>query len=87
MNWWKEQLARYGEVDGVDFVPLTFNPCCTPQGKIYQSNTYEELTEKHVATPRTNWIPWRMINGLKCYLVEDGKDETTENKKSLSRGY
>lgn len=80
MNWWKEKLAKFGEVDGVDFVPFNFNPTCTPQNQVYQSNTYKELTsEPGVFTPRTFWLPWRMINGLKCYLIEtEDEDETTE---------
>lgn len=80
MNWWEQQLEKFGQVDGVDFVPFNFNPCCTPQSQIYQSNTYEELTsERGVLTPRTFWLPWRIINGLKCYLIEtEDENETTE---------
>ena len=72
-NWWKQQLDNWGEVDGVDFVPLFFNPKKQKApNEIYQTNTYEELTTKDVSVPRTNWLPWRMIDGKKFYLDKLG---------------
>lgn len=72
-NWWEQQLDNCGEVDGVDFVPLFFNPKKQKApNEIYQTNTYEELTTKDVSVPRTNWLPWRMIDGKKFYLDKLG---------------
>jgi hypothetical protein len=67
-DFWREQFEHF-DADGVDFVPLMFNPCCTPQSEIYCSYIKAQF-EQGVLYPRSNYLLWKMINGLKCYLIE-----------------
>ena len=69
-DFWKPMFEHF-DADGIDFVPLGFNPCCTPQSKVYASFTKEQFLAGGVIYPRSGYIFWKMINGLKCYLVED----------------
>ena len=69
---WKEDFERLG-ADGVDFVPIGFNPCCTPQEKIFESYTKNEMLNGNVSYPRSAHLFWIMKNGLKCYLIEKKK--------------
>ena len=73
MNWWKEQLDSYGKVDAVDFVPIGFNPRLHKEPNIiYQTYRYEDLIYGAVSYPRSNWWPWRVIDGVKFYLDREG---------------
>lgn len=67
MNW-KEEFDKR-EAEGIDFVPLDFNPCCTPQSKVCMSYTKEEMLNGAIY-PRTNYLFWKRVNGLKCYIIE-----------------
>ena len=71
---WKEEFEKVEkeigrEVDGIDFVPLTFNPCTTPQSQVYNSFTKEEFL-KGVIYPRSDWFMWYIEDGLKKYIVK-----------------
>lgn len=65
---WKEKFEEL-EADGIDFVPLNFNPCCSPQSQVFDSFTKEEFLNG-VLYPRSAYLFWKKINGLKCYLIE-----------------
>lgn len=64
---WEEEFEKLN-ADGIDFVPLNFNPCCTPQSQVYKSFTKEEFL-KGAIYPRSNYYFWKMENGLKCYIT------------------
>lgn len=82
MNWWKKQLDKYGRVDGVDFVPpLTFNPELQKEPfEIYQTCSYEELTTMLIGVPKSNWYPWRVVDGVKFYLDREGNPIVVNSK-------
>jgi hypothetical protein len=73
MNGWKKLLDSYGKVDAVDFVPIGFNPKLHKEpNTIYQTCRYEDLVYGDVSYPRSNWYPWRVIDGVKFYLDKEG---------------
>lgn len=64
---WEEEFELLG-ADGVDFVPLTFNPSCSPQSEVILSLTKEQMLRRNYG-PRTQYFFWKRIYGLKMYLV------------------
>ena len=64
---WAEEFELLGG-DGGDFVPLTFNPSCTPQSQVILSLTKEQVLNG-ACGPRTQYYFWKKIYGLKMYLV------------------
>ena len=75
---WEEEFELLG-ADGVDFVPLTFNPSCSPQSQVILSLTKEQMLNG-CCGPRTQYFFWKKIYGLKMYLVPTNEPVLTLEK-------
>ena len=62
-----EEMERLN-ADGVDFVPIGFNPMNASDFKIYESYTKQEFIACK-GYPKSPYIFWKMINGRKTYLI------------------
>jgi hypothetical protein len=71
-NYWEEKFAETG-ADGVDFVPLTAKPWDIKI--VYDSKTKEEILAG-AAYPRSNYFFWKLVNGKKVYITEEGDKRT-----------
>lgn len=72
---WKEWFEITG-ADGVDFHPIGQDPRKTP-AIIWQSNTKEDILERKVGYPKSNYSFWKKINGKKYYISLDNPIELT----------
>ena len=68
-DFWKEQFAKYPLAEGVDFVDWFFNPL-EPCGRIFQSNTKDELCNGCIAYPKSNRYYWYYKDGIKHYITD-----------------
>jgi hypothetical protein len=57
------------DADGIDFVSLNFNPMNISQRDIYESYTKKEFS-RIVAIPKSPYVFWKMIDGVKVYLIK-----------------
>ena len=65
-GWWMEQFDKV-DAEGIDFVPFGFNPCYSNQSEVYCSYTKEEFFKKGFY-PKSPYLFWKMVDGLKVYL-------------------
>lgn len=72
---WKEWFEITG-ADGVDFHPIGQDPRKTP-AIIWQSNTKEDILERKVGYPKSDYSFWKKINGKKYYISLDNPIELT----------
>lgn len=72
---WKEWFEITG-ADGVDFHPIGQDPRRNPV-IILQSNTKEDILERKVGYPKSNYSFWKKINGKKYYISLDTPAEVT----------
>ena len=72
---WKEWFDITG-ADGVDFHPIGQDPRKNP-AIIWQSNTKEDILERKVGYPKSNYSFWKKINGKKYYISLDNPMELT----------
>lgn len=72
---WKEWFEITG-ADGVDFHPIGQDPRKTP-AIIWQSNTKEDILERKVSYPKSDYSFWKKINGKKYYISLDNPIELT----------
>lgn len=72
---WKEWFEITG-ADGVDFHPIGQDPRKNP-AIIWQSNTKEDILERKVGYPKSNYSFWKKINGKKYYISLDNPIELT----------
>ena len=72
---WKEWFEITG-ADGVDFYLVGQDPCKNP-AIILQSNTKEEILERKVGYPKSNYSFWKKINGKKYYVSLESPIERT----------
>lgn len=72
---WKEWFEITG-ADGVDFHPISQDPRKTP-AIIWQSNTKEDILERKVGYPKSDYSFWKKINGKKYYISLDNPIELT----------
>lgn len=72
---WKEWFEITG-ADGVDFHPIGQDPRKNP-AIIWQSNTKEDILEKKVCYPKSNYSFWKKINGKKYYISLESPIERT----------
>ena len=72
---WKEWFEITG-ADGVDFHPISQDPRKNP-AIILQSNTKEEILERKVCYPKSNYSFWKKINGKKYYVSLESPIERT----------
>ena len=67
-----EDLNKYG-MDGIDFVPLFWEPYkLNNQQPIYKSYTKEEI-KKELYIIKSNYYFWKMVDGKKEYYDWNGK--------------
>lgn len=72
---WKEWFEITG-ADGVDFHPIGQDPRKNP-AIIWQSNTKEDILERKVCYPKSDYSFWKKINGKKYYISLDTPIELT----------
>ena len=72
---WKEWFEITG-ADGVDFHPIGQDPCKNP-AIVLQSNTKEDILERKVGYPKSNYSFWKKINGKKYYVSLESPNERT----------
>jgi len=72
---WKEWFEITG-ADGVDFHPIGQDPRKNPV-IVLQSNTKEDILEKKVGYPKSDYSFWKKINGKKYYISLDNPIELT----------
>lgn len=72
---WKEWFEITG-ADGVDFHPIGRDPRKNP-AIIWQSNTKEDILERKVGYPKSDYSFWKKINGKKYYISLDNPIELT----------
>lgn len=65
-----EVLDRYG-MDGIDFVPLFWEPYKLNNQPIYKSYTKEEF-KKELYIIKSNYYFWKMVDGKKEYYDWNG---------------
>ena len=63
---WEEWFEITG-ADGVDFYPIGQDPRKTP-AVVLQSNTKEDILERKVGYPKSDYSFWKKINGKKYYI-------------------
>lgn len=66
-----EDLDKYG-MDGIDFVPLFWEPYKLNNQPIYKSYTKEEF-KKETCIIKSNYYFWKMVDGKKEYYDWNGK--------------
>lgn len=74
---WKEWFEITG-ADGVDFHPIGQDPCKNP-AIVLQSNTKEDILERKVGYPKSNYSFWKKINGKKYYISLNSPVELTHH--------
>lgn len=67
MNW-RERFEKLN-ADGIDFVPVDFNPYTDMKVRIIHSYNKEEMLNGAIY-PRSSYLFWKMIDGKKYYLVK-----------------
>ena len=72
---WKEWFEITG-ADGVDFHPIGQDPRKNPV-IVLQSNTKEDILERKVGYPKSDYSFWKKINGRKYYISLDNPVELT----------
>lgn len=72
---WKKWFEITG-ADGVDFHPIGQDPRKNP-AVVWQSNTKEDILERKVGYPKSNYSFWKKINGKKYYISLDNPTEIT----------
>lgn len=72
---WKEWFEITG-ADGVDFHPIGQDPRKNP-AIIWQSNTKEDILEKKICYPKSDYSFWKKINGKKYYISLESPIERT----------
>lgn len=72
---WKEWFEITG-ADGVDFHPISQDPRKTP-AVVLQSNTKEDILERKVGYPKSDYSFWKKINGKKYYVSLESPIEKT----------
>ena len=72
---WKEWFEITG-ADGVDFYPIGQDPRKNP-AIVWQSNTKEDILERKVGYPKSNYSFWKKINGKKYYISLESPIERT----------
>lgn len=66
-----EELDKYG-MDGIDFVPLFWEPYKLNNQPMYKSYTKKEF-EKEIYIIKSNYYFWKMVDGKKEYYDWNGK--------------
>ena len=72
-----EDLDKYG-MDGIDFVPLFWEPYKLNNQPIYKSYTKEEF-KKETCIIKSNYYFWKMVDGKKEYNDWNGKKYEIHN--------
>ena len=63
-NFILQEMEKYG-ADGVDFVPIWFDPSPPP---VYVSYTKQEWINSDGSYPKTNRRYWKIVNEQKVYV-------------------